>query len=93
MSIAKTYSKRTLRYHSPTATQSLISLALMRIKQVTTRDCINVHTNIRTFRVYKHLPTAIHYYKDYPNQILCFNVIYTKPVKKDTDDKSTGDKR
>lgn len=90
MRIVKRYSGKTKRYHSPSATQALISLALLRIKDVTTRDTTDLHAKIRLLRVYEHLPSAIHYWAEYPNRILYLNVVYTKPPKQNTDNKSTG---
>ncbi|KAM0450301.1 hypothetical protein ACHAPV_003969 [Trichoderma viride] len=90
MTLVDKYTRQTEQFHTPTATQVLISLALLRVKEVTTKGSTDLHANIRKLHIYEHLPTAIHYWDEYRNRIICFDVAYVKTAedkKKDEGDR------
>ncbi|KAL6901432.1 hypothetical protein GGI43DRAFT_403022 [Trichoderma evansii] len=60
-------------YHSPTATQVVVSMALVKTRQVNTKDDGTLHNSIRKYRVYDLALSTIHHYERYPNQIGSFN--------------------
>ncbi|PTB40679.1 hypothetical protein M441DRAFT_58169 [Trichoderma asperellum CBS 433.97] len=73
MTLVTQYTNEKQQYHSPTATQTLLAIILLKIRAVTSRDDGGLQNTMIKYRVFDHALSAIHYYKQYPNQILRFD--------------------
>ncbi|KAM0256812.1 hypothetical protein ACHAQJ_004764 [Trichoderma viride] len=64
------HTEETGLYHTPTATQIIVSMTLMKVKGMTTKDDGGLHASLRKYQMYDFAVSAIHYWDRYPKQIL-----------------------